>query len=94
MLITLLLLTLLAPQQSETVAITLTPKTPAIILPWSQAEQEFKQLCADSSDDRRLKALAAGLNPLPNWPQMVMNHDRSVCNRSPKPIVLVPLEKQ
>ena len=92
MLITLLFLTLLAPQQPETVAITLSPNSPAIILSRSQAEQEFKQLCADGTDDQRLRALAAALNPMPNWPQLVMNNDSSVCNRNPKLIVPVPLK--
>ena len=86
---------LLTPQQwSDTVSITLSPDTPVIILPRSQAEQEFKQLCADATDDRRLRALAVALNPMPDWVQYVMNGDASVCQRNPKPIVIVPIEKQ
>ena len=46
-----------------------------------------------AEQDQRLKALAAALNPMPDWPQFVMNGDASVCNRNPKPIVPVPLEK-
>ena len=90
-----LTISFLSPQDPfDTVAITLSPDTPAIILPRSQAEQEFKQLCADGTNDQRLKALAAALNPMPDWPQFVMNKDASVCNRSPKPVVPVPIEKQ
>lgn len=90
----LLILILLTPQQSETVAITLSKDSEAIILSRKEAEAQFSKLCADGSDDLRLKALAVALNPMPDWPQMVMNNDSSVCNRSPKPIVPVPLEKQ
>jgi hypothetical protein len=90
--IALLILTLFIPQQSETVAITLSPESSAIILPRKEAEAQFKQLCADGTDDQRLKALAATLNPMPDWPQMVMNGDSSVCNRNPKALVPVPLK--
>lgn len=90
-----LAIALLASQQpSDTIAIILTPTSSAIILPREQAEQELKQLCADGSDDRRLHALAVALNPMPDWPQFVMNGDASVCNRSPRPVVPVPIEKQ
>ena len=91
----LLLLTLLTiiPQQEQTVAITLSPDSPAIILSRKEAEAQFKQLCADGTDDKRLRALAAALNPMPDWPQMVMNGDANICQRSPKPIVPVPLQE-
>lgn len=39
--------------------------------------------------DAKLKALAIALNPMPDWPQFVMNNDASVCNRSPKLITPV-----
>ena len=87
-----LLLTLLTiiPQQSETVAITLSKDSEAIILSRNEAEAQFRQLCADGSDDKKLRALAAALNPMPDWPQLVMNNEPSVCNRNPKPIVPLP----
>jgi hypothetical protein len=84
----------LLAQQSETVAITLSKDSPAIILTRKEAEAQFRQLCAGGTDDRRLAAIARALNPTPDWPQMVMSGDASVCNRNPKPIVPVPLEKQ
>lgn len=146
----LIVIALISQLQSETVAITLSKDSPAIILSRKEAEAQFKQLCADGtvrlvfdggrtvitvkrSDaellthdpnaviesfkgiselpmasitpedvraaakaalaeaDQRLKALAAALNPMPDWPQFVMNNDPSVCNRSPKAIVPVPL---
>lgn len=80
--------------QAQTVAVTLAPDKPAIIMSQAEAQARFKQLCADGSDDKTLLALAAALNPMPNWAQFVMNGDASVCNRNPKPIVLVPLKVQ
>jgi hypothetical protein len=56
-----------------------------------EAQARFKQLYVDGSDDRLLRALAAALNPMPDWPQMVMNGDASVCNRRLKPITPIPL---
>lgn len=81
-------LALTIPQQpvDDTVAVILSPDQPAIILPRSEAEAQFKQLCADGSDDKRLRALAAALNPMPDWPQFVLNNEPSVCNRNPKPL--------
>ena len=84
----------LIPQQLDTVAIILPPDSKAESISVSEAEAQFKQLCKDGTDDVRLKALAAALNPMPDWPQMVMNNDPSVCNRNPKPVIAVPLEKQ
>lgn len=90
-----IILAVLIPQQkTETVAITLSADQPAIILRRDEAQAQFKKLCADGTNDRRLAALARALNPMPDWPQFVMNKDASVCNRNSKPIVLVPLEKQ
>lgn len=80
--------------QAQTVAVTVAPHQPAIIMSQAEAQAKFKQLCADGSDDRLLRALAAELNPIPDWPQFVMNGDASVCQRNPKPIVLVPLKIQ
>lgn len=78
--------------QAQTVAVTLTPDKPAIIMSQAEAQAKITKLCADGSDDKTLRALAATLNPMPNWAQFVMNGDASVCNRSPKPITLVPLK--
>jgi|ERR1051326_1715664 hypothetical protein len=78
-------------QTTETVAITLSKDSPAIILSRKEAEAQFRQLCADGSDDKKLRALGAALNPMPDWLQMVMNGDASVCQRNPKPIIPVPL---
>jgi hypothetical protein len=36
-----------------------------------------------------LRALAAAINPMPDWSQFVMNGERTVCNRNPKAIVPV-----
>lgn len=80
--------------QASTVAVIPAPDKPAIVMQASEAQRQFKQLCADGSDDKLLVALAAALNPMPNWPQMVMNGDASVCQRNPKPIILVPLKNQ
>lgn len=44
-----------------------------------------------ASRDRLLRALAAALNPMPNWAQMVMNGDASVCQRNMKPLIAVPV---
>lgn len=81
-----------ALQQQPTVAVTLAPDKPAIIMSRVEAESQFKQLCSDSTDDKKLRALAAELNPMPDWGQLVMNKDASVCNRNPKPIILIPLK--
>ena len=78
--------------QGPTVAVTLTSDTPAEVMPLSSAEEQFTKLCADGTDDKRLRSLAAAINPMPNWEQFVMNNDPSVCNRNPKPLVPV-LEK-
>jgi len=75
--------------QGPTVAVTLTPDTAAEVMPLSSAEAQFTKLCADGTDDKRLRALAAAINPMPNWEQFVMNNDPSVCNRNPKPLVPV-----
>ena len=80
--------------QVSTVAVIDAPNQPAVILTRAEAEQQFTKLCADGTDDRRLIALAAALNPMPDWVQFVMNGDASVCNRDPKPVVLVPLKPQ
>ena len=74
-----------------TIAVTIDANQPAIIMSRVDAQAKFKQLCADGSDDRTLRALADALNPIPNWPQMVMNGDASVCQRNPKPLVPVPV---
>jgi hypothetical protein len=79
--------------QPDAVAVTLSPDTPAIIMLRTDAQQEFTKLCTDGTDDQRLRALAVALNPLPDWPQFVMNNDASVCNRNPKPISPLPIEK-
>lgn len=92
--ITILALSFLFVQNPDTVALILSPNTPAVIISRSQAEQEFKQLCIDGADDQRLKALAAALNPMPDWPQFVMNRDASVCNRKPRRIAPVSLREQ
>lgn len=89
---TFLLTSFLFFQQSDTVAIKLTPDTPTEVISRLEAEAQFKQLCTDGTDDLRLKALAVALNPMPNWEQFVMNGDASVCNRNPKPIVPEPLK--
>lgn len=89
-----LVLALALAQQPETVAITLAPNTPAEIILKADAEAQFKKLCADGSDEVRLHALAVALNPMPDWPQYVMNKEASVCNRNPKAVVPVPIEKQ
>lgn len=78
--------------QAQTVAVTLAPDKPAIIMSQAEAQAKVAKLCADGNDDKTLRALAAALNPMPNWAQLVMNGDASVCNRQPKPIVLVPLK--
>lgn len=78
--------------QQQTVAITTSPDAPAVIMQRADAEAQFKQLCASGANDQLLKALAAELNPMPDWAQFVMNGDASVCNRSPKVITPVPLK--
>lgn len=78
--------------QSQTVAVTPAPDQPTIIMSKAEAESKFKQLCADGSDDKLLRALAAALNPMPNWAQMVMNGDASVCQRNVKPLIDVPVQ--
>jgi hypothetical protein len=78
----------IALAQEPTVAVILTPDTSAEIMLLSDAEAQFAKLCADGTDDRRLKALAAAINPMPNWEQFVVNNDPSVCNRNPKPIAV------
>lgn len=78
--------------QTQTVAVTLAPDKPAIIMSQAEAQAKITKLCADGNDDKTLRALAAALNPMPNWPQFVMNGDASVCNRNPKPITLVSLK--
>lgn len=45
-----------------------------------------------SDREAKLRALAAALNPMPNWPQFVMNNDASVCNRNSKPLPVVKLK--
>jgi hypothetical protein len=82
----------LALMQTPTVAVTVDATQPAVIMSRADAEAKFKQLCADGSDDKMLTALATALNPMPDWAQMVMNNDPSVCNRNPKPVVPVPLK--
>jgi hypothetical protein len=72
----------------QTVAVTL-PNQPASVILRTDAEAQFKQLCKVGSDDVRLRALAAALNPMPDYPQMVMNNEPSVCNRNPKPLPIV-----
>ena len=69
-----------------TVAVIPTDGAPAIIMQKSEAESEFAKLCADGTDDKKLRALAAALNPMPDWPQFVLNNESSVCNRNPKPL--------
>jgi hypothetical protein len=81
----------IALAQEPTVAVIAPDGTAEIVLR-SDAQAQFDKLCADATDDRRLKALATGLHPMPNWAQFVMNRDPSVCNRNPKPIVPVPIE--
>jgi len=75
--------------QQPTVAVTIDATQPAIVMSQADARVRFNQLCADGSDDKTLRALAAALNPMPDWPQFVMNGERTVCNRNPKPIVPV-----
>lgn len=82
----------IALSQQPTVAITLVPDGPVEIITRVEAESQFAKLCVDGSNDRRLRALATALNPMPDWPQLVMNNELSVCNRNPKPIVPVPLK--
>lgn len=94
MMITILLTLAFSQQPADTVAITVTRDGPVEVISRVEAEAQFTQLCADASDDRRLRALAVALNPMPNWPQFVMNNEPSVCNRNPKPVVPVPIEKQ
>lgn len=78
--------------QVQTVAVTVAPNQPAVIMSQGEAQAKLTKLCADGSDDRMLAALATALNPMPNWPQFVMNGDASVCQRNPKPITLAPLK--
>jgi len=77
--------------QGPTVAVTIDASQPAVIMLQNDAQVKFKQLCADGSDDKTLRALAGALNPLPDYPQMVMNGDASVCQRNPKPLPIVPV---
>ena len=84
----------LSQQPADTVAIITVDKQPAEIISRMEAETQFARLCQDGTDDRRLRALAASLNPMPDWPQFVMNGDASVCNRNPQPVVPIPIEKQ
>jgi hypothetical protein len=86
-----LALTLALLLQTQTVAITPDPGKPAIVIERVEAEALFVKLCRDRSDDGLLRALAAGLNPMPDWVQLVMNGERTVCNREPRPTVPVPL---
>ena len=65
-------------------------KTP--IRPPTSEEVRRAAIIALSEQDQRLHALAAALNPMPDWPQFVMNNDASVCNRSSEPIVPVRLK--
>lgn len=60
----------------------------------SRKDVQDAALAALQPDEQRLRALAVALNPMPNWPQFVMNGDASVCNRAPKPIIPIPIEKQ
>lgn len=94
MITTIILAIVFSQQPAETVAITLAPNSPAEIILKSDAEAQFKKLCVDGSDEVRLHALAVALNPMPDWPQYVMNKEASVCNRNPKPVVPIPIEKQ
>jgi hypothetical protein len=80
--------------QGPTVAVTIDANQPAVIMSRGEAQAKFKQLCADGSDDRTLRALAAALNPLPNYPQLVMNGDASVCQRNPKPLPVIGVGTQ
>lgn len=84
----------LSQQPADTVAITVTPDSVVEIITRSDAEAQFTKLCKDGTDDQRLRALATALNPMPDWPQYVMNNEPSVCNRNPKPVVPIPIEKQ
>lgn len=84
----------LSQQPADTVAITVTPDSTVEVIARVDAEAQFTKLCKDGTNDRRLRALAAALNPMPNWPQYVMNGDASVCNRNPAPLVPIPIEKQ
>lgn len=79
--------------QTPTVAVTVAPDKPAVVMTLADAQAKFRRLCADGSDDKLLRALAAALNPMPDWPQFVMNGEASVCNRNPKPVVPI-LPKQ
>lgn len=89
--IEILLAIALSTQSQQTVTVTPAPNAPVIIMLKAEAEAKFKQLCIDGSDDKLLHALAAALNPMPNWPQLVMNGDASVCQRNPKPLPVVPV---
>jgi len=84
----------IALAQEPTVAVKLAADKPAEVLLLSEAQMQFTKLCTDGTDDRRLHALAVALNPMRNWEQYVMNGDASVCNRNPRPVVPIPIEKQ
>lgn len=79
--------------QTPTVAVTVDTNQPTVVMSLADAQAKSKQLCADRSDDKLLRALAAAVNPMPDWPQLVINGERMVCNRNPKPIVPVPLKQ-
>ena len=82
----------LAQTPTPTVALTVDDARPAVVMTVADAQAKYGQLCADGSDDRLLHALATALNPMPDWPQLVMNGERTVCNRNPRPIIPVPLK--
>ena len=75
--------------QQRTVSIVVAPDKPAIEVFYKGAEVMFETLCVKGTKDEMLRPLAAALNPMPNWPQMVMNGDASVCQRNPKPLPVV-----
>jgi hypothetical protein len=80
----------LSQQATDTVAVVTVDKQPAEIVSRVEAEAQFAKLCTDGTDDQRLRALAAALNPMPDWPQFVMNNEASVCNRNPKSLTPIP----
>lgn len=77
-------------QIAETVAVIVAPDKPAIIMEREEAKALFVLLCLDGTDDSGLRALAAALNPMPDWPQFVVNNEPSVCNRNPKSFTPIP----
>jgi hypothetical protein len=88
------LLLAIALLQAPTVAVTVDDARPAVVMTLADAQAKYKQLCADGSDDKLLRALAAAINPMPDWPQFVMNGEPSVCNRNPKPVVPVIFKQE